>query len=100
MHFRYLKYVFSTLICKKNIPIIIDIRDQWPDIFFDKKNIISKTLLKIIFYYQTLINKYTFKNCSGIYSITKNFLTFGSKHREQINNKNNRVFPLAYKKKI
>ena len=91
---------FATLICKKkNIPIIIDIRDQWPDIFFDKKNIISKTLLKIIFYYQTLINKYTFKNCSGIYSITKNFLTFGSKHREQINNKNNRVFPLAYKKK-
>jgi hypothetical protein len=67
--------------------------------FFEKKNVISKTLLKIIFFYQTLINKYTFQNCSAIYSITKNFLTFGSKHREQRNNINNRVFPLAYKKK-
>lgn len=92
----------ATLISKKKkIPIVIDIRDQWPDIFYkNNSNFIKKFFLKFIFSYQTLLNYFTFRNCNAIYSITDNFLNFGLRQRGFSKNDNNRVFPLAYKKNI
>ena len=94
-------FVATLISKKKKIPIVIDIRDQWPDIFYkNNSSFIKKFFLKYIFSYQTLLNNFTFRNCNAIYSITDNFLNFGLKHRGFSKNDGNRVFPLAYKKKV
>ena len=90
---------FSVLYARKNkFPIIIDFRDNWPDIlldFFPKK---LKFLGRIIFLPHFIITKFIFKNTTGIVSITEEFLKIGiSKAKREISRFDN-YFPLGYKK--
>ncbi len=81
---------------KNNIPIIVDIRDLWPDIFLSAipsfLHPIAKTFL-YPWYYQ---KKYTFKNASSIIAISNYFLNFGTKYLST-NNNLNKVFLKSFK---
>ena len=66
---------FSIRYSKKHkIPILIDFRDNWPDIFVDFLPPSLKFFGKIIFSPYKIISNYIFKNATGIISITNNFL--------------------------
>jgi len=63
---------YSVKYAKKNsIPVIIDIRDLWPDIFYLNQKIkIKKLILKFIFSISNYKLKYALSNCSSIIGIT------------------------------
>ena len=90
---------FSVLYAKKNkIPVLIDFRDDWPDIFLDFIPKKLKIIGKIFFFSHFIITRFIFKNSTGIISITKEFLKIGlSKAKRKISKFDNH-FPLGYKK--
>ena len=81
---------------KNNIPIVIDIRDLWPDVFLDL--IPVKFLRKDKFFYPW--NKklsYILNNASGITAITEEYLEWALKKANlERNIVTHRVFPLGY----
>jgi len=90
---------FSVLYAKKNkIPILIDFRDDWPDIFLDFIPKKLKIIGRIFFFPHFIITSFIFKNSTGIISITNEFLKIGlSKAKRKISKFDNH-FPLGYKK--
>jgi glycosyltransferase involved in cell wall biosynthesis len=69
---------------KNNIPVIIDVRDLWPDIFhMNTTNIFKKKLLQIIFYPSQIKLKYIFSNCTSIVAITNSFLNWAESKTEK-----------------
>lgn len=81
-----------------NIPIIVDVRDLWPDIFLDvfpeKFKWIGKLLLKDYFDK----TKYIFKNATAITSMTEHFLKFGLKYGNRQKTNLDIAFPFGYPK--
>jgi glycosyltransferase involved in cell wall biosynthesis len=83
---------------RHNIPVLIDYRDLWPEVFV---NILPKKLHRlgnVLFY--PLFNKVAniFKEATGITSITQPILNLALKKAERKQNKFDSVFPLAYEK--
>ena len=91
-----------SIFCKqKNIPLIIDLRDLWPQVFYNLfENKFLLILVKIIFYYQELMNRYIFKNATSIFSITETFIGYGLKYAKRDANKNDSVYYLAHSRPI
>jgi len=84
---------------KFNIPIVLDIRDLWPDVFFEilpkHKQLIVKFLS--IFMRNSLV--YIARNSTAISGITDNFVEWGIKHSGRKREKKDVFFPMAYVKK-
>lgn len=90
---------FSVLYAKKNkIPILIDFRDDWPDIFLDFLPKKLKFLGKLFFLPHFVITKFVFKNTTGIVSITEEFLKIGLGKAKRNISEFDKYFPLGYKK--
>tara|TARA_B100001093_G_scaffold84653_1_gene76198 strand:- start:8123 stop:9325 length:1203 start_codon:yes stop_codon:yes gene_type:complete len=89
-----------SLFCKKRgIPIIIDLRDLWPQVFYNLyQNKIINIIIKIIFFYQEIMNGFIFKNATSIFSITDTFLGYGLKYAKRKICKNDSIFYLAHSK--
>lgn len=82
-----------------NIPVIVDIRDLWPDIFFEEllPGFIRKVALNI---FNVFVKKhqYVFKNATAIIGITDKILQWGLDYAGRDSNKLDRVFHLSYSK--
>lgn len=83
---------------KNNIPVFIDIRDLWPDIFFKEllPALIQNLSKKI---YSLFFNKhlYVFKNATGLIGITDEILDWGLNYANRKKNiKKDAVFHLAF----
>lgn len=82
---------------KYKIPILIDIRDLWPDIFIDEllPKFLHKIARLILF---PLFNqiKFILKNATGIISITQPMLNWGLQYANRTQMQYDAVFPLAY----
>lgn len=79
------------------IPILIDIRDLWPDIFIDE--LLPKFLHGLArFGLYPLFKqiKFILKNATGIISITQPMLDWGLNYAKRPQNQYDNVFPLAY----
>lgn len=84
---------------KHKIPIIIDIRDLWPDIFFEE--LIPIPLRTIAFKIYNIFfrkHQHIFKNADGIIGITDSILNWGLRYADREASKNDKVFHLSYKK--
>ena len=81
-----------------NIPVVVDVRDLWPDIFFDilpnKLKFIGKLLLS------GYVNKtkYIFENCTNITGVSNNYLEYGINYGNKVKTELDKVFYLGYKK--
>lgn len=81
---------------KNNIPCIIDVRDLWPEIYYD---VIPKYLHRILDIYVKFCTRtlsYTMKNCTSIIGLSEGFLNYGLKYAKRNRNEYDSVFPIAY----
>lgn len=81
---------------KNNVPCIVDVRDLWPEIYYD---VIPKPLHFILnFYVKSCAKKlsYTMSNCDSIVGLSKGFLEYGLKYAGRSQTENDAVYPIAY----
>ena len=83
---------------KVKVPIIIDIRDCWPDIFLEHIPVILKIFFRICFNFEFWMLKYTLTKADYLVSVTNKFLNWGLKYSFDKSRNKNKVFPLGYKK--
>ena len=79
------------------IPVVIDVRDLWPDIFLELFpswiKYIGLLLLRKLF----LDAKFALANADAIYAVSKSYLAWGLKKAGRNATNRDKVFPLAYK---
>ena len=83
---------------ENNIPIVVDIRDLWPDIFLDVLPKFLKPFGKILLndYYKK--TKYIMKNTNFIIGVSQKYLDYGFKFNNRKKTKFDKVFPLGFNK--
>ncbi|MFP4698675.1 MAG: glycosyltransferase family 4 protein [Eubacteriales bacterium] len=83
-----------------NIPVIIDIRDLWPDIFAETLPSYAGILIKpYIFYCRKRLSKLLSK-AYAITGLTSEFLDWGLSYAKRSITENDKVFNMAYKSEI
>jgi hypothetical protein len=80
------------------VPVIIDVRDLWPDIFVDVVPFGLRTLMKIALYPLRKSARYVFNNCSGIVGISPGYLMWALGYANRPRRALDVVFPLGYEK--
>ena len=79
-----------------NIPVFIDVRDLWPDIYLNPFPKLFKPLIKTLLTKHFKRAKYIFKNCSGITAVSDSYLEFGLKYSDRVKTYKDKVFPLGF----
>lgn len=93
----YQAVIFSK---KNNIPILIDIRDEWPDLFlnvFPKK---YKNFIKTILAYDFRMINETMCMSDGLIAMMEPLLNWGLKYAARPKTENDRIFYLGGKKQV
>lgn len=85
---------------KNKIPIVVDVRDLWPDIFVD---VLPKWLkpfgrFLLIGWFSSV--RYIFSNCTAVVGVSKGYLDWGLKYATRLQCEHDRVFYLAYPEKV
>jgi glycosyltransferase involved in cell wall biosynthesis len=83
---------------ENNVPIIVDVRDLWPEVFVDVAPKMAKPIAQLIL--KPLFNKANkiFKNATGIVALTKGFLDISLEKSKRKQQSVDGVFPLGYVK--
>lgn len=84
---------------KNNIPVMVDVRDQWPDIFFDKIKYVPSKILRIIFHNEFKMIKRTMKGADSIVSMMDLLLNWALEYAGRKKTWKDEVFYLGYKRK-
>lgn len=94
-----ISYVMARWLHKQNIPYILDIKDQWPDLIveiFPKK---IHFLIKLILFPYYYCFKQTIKKATSVTSMSNSFINWSLKVSKKENNQLNKVIPLVSNKK-
>jgi glycosyltransferase involved in cell wall biosynthesis len=83
---------------KHRVPVIIDYRDMWPEVFVDITPGIAKPFIKIALLPLFKRTDNAFNSATGLIGITKEFLKMGLLKASRKTNKYDAIFPLAYLK--
>ena len=81
---------------ENNIPIIVDIRDLWPDIFLDVLPKGFKWIGKILLKDYFEKTRYIFRNTDFIIGVSEKYKNFGLQYANRTSSSQDKVFPLAY----
>lgn len=88
----YESVMFAT---KNRIPVLVDIRDPWPDIFVNHVPAKFQKVAKIILSNDFRMLKKTMQKASGLIAVTNTFLNWGLKYSNREMNYSDRVFYLG-----
>ena len=88
-------YVLTKWLKKKSIPSILDIKDQWPQIFIDKFPNILKPLASLIFSPYFVLSKFAFTNATVICSMSNSFVNWALLFAGRDRKLSDMVIPLA-----
>jgi glycosyltransferase involved in cell wall biosynthesis len=83
---------------KNNIPVILDIRDLYPDVFLDLLPKSLSWVIKILTKPMRNNLMDTCKNATAISGITNDFIDWGIVHADRDRTKKDTFFPMAYVK--
>ncbi len=83
---------------ENNIPILVDIRDEWPDIFLEHVPSFLQSLAKRILFTEFSMIKKTMKNADGLISMMDKLLEWGLSYAGRTQSSNDKVFYLGHKK--
>ncbi len=81
---------------KHNIPVLIDFRDMWPEVFVDIVPSIAKPIIKVALSSLFRRTRKVFATATGLIGITNEFLKMGLAKAGRSANRFDAVFPLAY----
>ncbi len=81
-----------------NLPILVDVRDPWPDLFLEHIPHIFRRIARFILYKDFLMVKKIMQMTDGLVSPTNPFLEWGLKYAERKETEKDRIFSLGYKK--
>lgn len=81
-----------------SIPILVDIRDPWPDIFLNHIPEKFRWLLKIVLHKDFKMLRKTMQIADGLVSVTNTFLEWGLRNAGRLKSPNDKSYPLGYKK--
>lgn len=89
-------YVVSKYGVENSVPVVIDVRDLWPEIYYE---VIPPKMHFILEFYMKICRRTLRKTMSNAYSIvglSKSFLEYGLKFANRKQENQDRVFPIAY----
>ncbi len=84
---------------ENNVPVIVDVRDLWPDIFEHNLSGIIKLPAKPYIKWMDCKTKRIMKDAFAIHSISQAMLDWGLKKGQRVQQKQDRYFYLGYHKK-
>lgn len=91
----------AVIFAKRNsIPILVDIRDPWPDIFLNHIPSIFQKFAKLILYKDFKMTKKALKMADGLIVVTNTFLGWGLKYAERKKSDKDKVFYLGAERVI
>jgi glycosyltransferase involved in cell wall biosynthesis len=85
---------------RNNIPIIVDIRDPWPDILLDHIPQKLKDIAKMLFLMEFQMIKKTMRAATGLSAVTSTLLDWGLKYASRGKRQSDNVYYLGYKKPL
>lgn len=84
---------------KYHVPVIVDIRDLWPDIFYHNLPKVLANIARPYIKYLNYKTKKLLKNAFAINSISEDMLNWGLKKADRKKSKYDRYFYIGYDKK-
>lgn len=84
----------------KKVPIVLDVRDLWPDSFIDFVPSILLPVAKVAFRFLDLKTKYTFKNATSITGNSIEMVGWGLKKAGRVKGEMDIDFPFGYSANI
>ncbi len=93
--FNSVRYALS-----RNIPVVLDVRDLWPDILSDAVPHRFRWLGNIVLKPYFQMTRRAFQQCTGIIGISKRYLDWGLTYAGRPQGRYDRVFPLGYQEPV
>lgn len=90
-------YAIVNYLSKKNIPTMLDIKDQWPSIFIDRLPKFLKLFGRFIFSVYFWLTKKVIINATSISTITESSMDWALNFSGRSRSKNDRITPLTSK---
>ncbi|MCG2721204.1 MAG: glycosyltransferase family 4 protein [Thermodesulfovibrionales bacterium] len=84
---------------KRGIPVIVDIRDQWPDIFLDRIPPCLHSTAKILLAREFFLFKQAVSGADSLIAMMDSLLTWGLSYAGRPRRTEDRVFYLGYRRK-
>jgi len=81
---------------KNGVPIIVDVRNLWPDTFIDKTPKFLRPLARVFLIQDFLRTKEVFRNANSQTAISKGCLMWGLRYAERHENDNDKIFYTGY----
>jgi len=81
---------------KFGIPVVLDIRDLWPDVIYDFFPTYFRSLLSLAFIPMVWQLKQACSHATAIIGLTDAFVDWGIAHADRSRNTNDRVFRMGY----
>lgn len=82
---------------KNNVPVIVDVRDLWPDIFIDPLPLLSKPIARMLLSRDFKMSSYTLSNATAIFSISDTFMNWSLFRAKRTFCKPDALFPIGSK---
>jgi len=85
---------------EKNVPVVIDVRDLWPDIIVDLFPKKIRWFVKAALFVFFKNTRKVFRECTSIIGVSDGYLQWGLSYAGRKRNIKDAVFPLCYRKPI
>lgn len=86
--------------CHRLVPVVLDVRDLWPDIFADIAPAGLRGLIKVASIPMMRQARAAFRACSAITGISEQYLAWGLRKAGRKRLPADRVFPLGYRRQV
>lgn len=83
---------------RNNIPVVLDVRDLWPDIFIDLAPKNLRWLARGVLHHFFKHTETAFRQCTAITGVSEGYLKWGLSYANREKSENDAVFPLGYQK--
>jgi glycosyltransferase involved in cell wall biosynthesis len=81
---------------RNNVPVIVDVRDLWPDIFVEFSPPKFKKIVRLILKPLVKLTTNVFHNCDAIIAVSDGYLEWGLAYAMRKKSIQDKVFPLGY----
>jgi glycosyltransferase involved in cell wall biosynthesis len=81
---------------KTNVPVLLDVRDLWPDVLMEVAPRPLRWLARIVLHGQHSDAEHALQNCTGIVGISSAYLDWGLRIAHRARRDADAIFPLGY----